>query len=258
MALVLQCDDAATDPSIPLLYRDAWINSGTLALFDVADPYSFPLQAAPPTGTILKNLVDGGADAVVNGAGLTFDSNGIGFPGGSSTFIGLGTGYDLSTSGGFLILAWYYQDAVPVTANSPLLFGRRSNSNLAQAAIDFNGVTKIPRGSAGAGASPPVYVNAPSANPDNSMTQIGVSWEGNGKNVFLWRNGAVAANFGPLTGPLSTIPTEWQVGGTRGTTTTNSFRGSVKRWAIENLTISGAKAADRVALDYALNKSGSA
>ncbi|RDK01427.1 hypothetical protein [Paraburkholderia lacunae] len=83
MSLILKITDTTfTDATLPVLQRDGLVDAGMKFLFDFADPYCWPKQAAPVNNDQFTNLVSGGAAAVTFLAApstMTFATGGIGF-----------------------------------------------------------------------------------------------------------------------------------------------------------------------------------
>ncbi|HDR9028757.1 TPA: hypothetical protein QDB14_002957 [Burkholderia vietnamiensis] len=111
MSLILKISDVAfTDATLPKLQRDSVVDAGTKFLFDFADAYGWPKQAAPINGDQFVNFVDGGAPATTvlsGGSTMTFGGGGIGFDEESNEGILLPVSGKLPANNkGFLFVLW--------------------------------------------------------------------------------------------------------------------------------------------------------
>lgn len=96
-----------TDTSIPKLYRDKLITSGTRYVYDSIDTYSYSKQAAPNAGAdVWKNLLDSGANATFTGP-LGF-SKGFTIATTVNDYINLpASGIASPTADGFVAIIWF-------------------------------------------------------------------------------------------------------------------------------------------------------
>lgn len=111
MSLILKITDTTfTDATLPVLQRDGLVDAGMKFLFDFADPYCWPKQAAPVNGDQFTNFVSGGASAVTalaGGSTMTFAAGGVGFDTESNEGIVLPPSGNLPANNqGFVFCIW--------------------------------------------------------------------------------------------------------------------------------------------------------
>jgi len=68
-----------TDSTLPKLYRDAAITSGTKFCFDAGDTYSFPAQATPAASSLWTDLTPNNSSATFGSAPAAFLNSGFNF-----------------------------------------------------------------------------------------------------------------------------------------------------------------------------------
>ncbi|RQR81460.1 MULTISPECIES: hypothetical protein [unclassified Burkholderia] len=133
MSLILKISDVAfTDATLPKLQRDSVVDAGTKFLFDFADAYGWPKQAAPVNGDQFVNLVDGGAPATTvlsGGSTMTFGGGGIGFDQESNEGILLPNSGNLPANNkGFLFALWM-KHGTPIDSTTVAAVGGYANQS---------------------------------------------------------------------------------------------------------------------------------
>lgn len=87
MSMTLLSNTACTDTTLPFAERDQLLYGvvdGSVRLFDLAKSYSFPAQAAPVDGSLIRDLARNGSTSIVDipsGETLAFSGGGIDFTG---------------------------------------------------------------------------------------------------------------------------------------------------------------------------------
>lgn len=255
MSLILKTSSVFTAAGLPRLYRDSILNAGSLCLFDFANTYCFPKQAAPVSGDTFVNLVDGAPGGVVANYSNAFGfaGGGIfipGYGGATSSYIDLGDNYNLSALGSpdFLQIAWVKQDAASYdTVSNQGIWGRSNDISTANCQFHLemnsqlsgrvsNGTTNV-NPVAGSGFAAPI-----------AKTQIAQAWV-NGV-LYIYANGVLVSSAG-IAGPLNNpAGARAKIGAIQ-----NFWKGYVYRTYLENLTVSGKSAATQVLADYNANVS---
>ena len=107
-----------TDTTIPKLYRDAVITTGTRQVVDSLDPFSYAKQAAATTADVWKDLTPNANNAAFN-TSFTFTNGGFEVVNGGNS-INLGTSTKRAAGdAGFVQILWLKHIAV----NSTLAYG---------------------------------------------------------------------------------------------------------------------------------------
>lgn len=269
--LILRIPGAAfSDHTLPVLNRDALIAPGSKFIYDFADSYCWPSQAAPVgTGAVVKNLVDGASAASVylaNGATLGFSGGGMVFDARADEGIVIpdSAGMLSANNDGFLYGIWLKHGKQSNKASQMLVAGNTYQTSAEnQYACGFVGDTGAYR----------MYVSG-KRNGDitgvveGQVVQLAVAYLPDGRGghkVRLYMNGAPlfadVATEGPLNVPVSSARTN-SIGrspmGAGGFV--QEWCGSVFRNWLEDLSLSqptvalrAAYADDQVAKDYAMN-----
>lgn len=128
MSLILKITDTTfTDATLPVLQRDGLVDAGMKFLFDFADPYCWPKQAAPVNNDQFTNFVSGGASAVTalsGGSTMTFATGGVGFDIESNEGIVLPPSGNLPANNqGFVFCIWLKHLAQADQVNVPAVGG---------------------------------------------------------------------------------------------------------------------------------------
>jgi hypothetical protein len=238
----------ATDNTLQKFYpNDGILTVGSKFLLDAGKKACYPAQAANlPGGTVLKNLVDGGPDAIVQD-GLTFDNGAFVFAGGRLL---LGTSYGLVAAGNpdALWIIWVKLGDSTAGFQGLLQRAELTTPTKAEFNIDLGNDGALARGtvweSSGAGVGAQKAINR------NQVVQIALVIQG-GK-LAQWIN-AVKNDEKAFAKPYATPEQNYPVvigGGYGGF---SPFTGKVYRAYHENLTTSGRSAADVITMDYAGN-----
>lgn len=256
MTTIVKLAQAFTDTTLPKLYRDPILNAGSKFLFDFLSAYSNPnADGAVADGAVFKNLVDGGADAVLaaGGGGNTVTQlagrAGLSFTaaGGNGRYIDIGAGYDFFASQhSFLVCFWDKQPSSgynSAVSYNTILTRTDNNANTSEFWLDMGTDGKTPRGAVGSGSNSPVASGA-SGQGQGAVRQVALAWSAGTGSFFI--NGSVVAM-------NSNFPTTLL---DKSTSHIKLFGGHVatmyRVWA-EDLTVSGKSAASQVALDWAKN-----
>lgn len=253
-----------SDTTMPKMVLDPIVNAGSMYLLDFLNAYCNPnADGALTAGMIFKNLVDGADDAVLVGAasvanltgkaGISMPGTGSG--GGITTYIDLGTDYDLHTPNpDFLVIAWVKAPASGYITTYPqiLILGVYGNEGQDQYSVTMGSDGKTPRVSV-ANAAGTAFATAATGGASNGViTQIALSRVGT--LVTLYVNGvAVATQTMTGSGIYDSSAQRVKIGA--------GFKGTVYRVAEENLTVSAAAAGKttaaqalaQVVLDYTVN-----
>lgn len=251
MSLIVKIPGVTFTKSMPKLYRDAVINSGTLACYDAVNAASWPKQAAPangnPSADKWKNLVDGVADGL-----FTTPSGEITFSGG---FVSNGTS---STDKITLLNA-----SVPAAPSSLLgiIWVKHgepgSTGELAMAnfsgwlTIGYtgDGVASVPSDRFYIASSASASQEIPGAPVLGQVYQLAASYNSAARMLNVYKNGVLVASragYADLASSATPMALMQQsgVGG--------AYVGTFYRVVADKLT-AGMTDAEIVALDYALN-----
>ncbi|RKR82664.1 hypothetical protein BDD43_2849 [Mucilaginibacter gracilis] len=240
---------AFTDATLPKLYRDAIVNSGSKFLFDFSNSWCWPKQANPVITDTFVNLIDGLSGATISGTngGLTYGGGGIympGYTGGAgSSSIELGANYSIGAdaSPNALIIDWI-KLPTGYDTGSTVFFRKATNSgntyNNAQWSFEAAGnILSIRFGSNVTYFSYTLPVNVP--------VQMAVNITNTLLTLFI--NGVAVATAVPSVGLVAAD--------NLGLCRLPYFKGYTYRIYGENLLVSGKNAAAQVLLDYNNNVS---
>lgn len=253
-----------TDATLPKLYKDPLLNSGSLFLFDFLNPYTNPLaDGAIASGAAFKNLVEGGADATITGAGMAnlAGKKGLDLTAGGG-LLGLGIGrYNqapaappLAAQRDFLVIFWHKlpNAGFNATAYRPFFQLTTGNANVAQWIFDGGPDGKTPRATIGYTTNGPGGETRliASGTGQGAPQQLAIRWKAG--QIFFYVNGALSS----ASGVTANINTLFDAA-TAQVNVPPDYKGTVYRIYEEDLTISGqlteAQALARVKADYDLN-----
>ncbi|MEO6283676.1 MAG: LamG-like jellyroll fold domain-containing protein [Dyadobacter sp.] len=241
-----------TDDTMDRYYpNDAALTKGHLFLFDPSNPICYPTQATSmPNLTQLVNLVAGGPNAQCFTATFMTYTGGKGIKFTEATGqISMGTGYDIGALGNvnFALSVWLTLPSGGEENTNPFskLLGRYSSTTVPnlQSGLDSGTAGKRPRFTAGTSSSS-------GTSPKTTDITLGVVhhlmgvFENN--TMLFYVDGVAQGSPVALTGPLaSPAGQSWLIG--------TWLKGTVFRWSLENLTISGRTGSTAVADEYAKN-----
>ncbi|ABM38603.1 hypothetical protein [Polaromonas naphthalenivorans] len=227
-----------SDAAMPLLPRDGLINPGSKFLFDFADSYcnNGNIAGALPNGAVFKNLVDGAPNAINGGTTTTLAAaGGLVFAGTSNgaTFLNLGLTYDLSAlNAEFLVIGW--AKVAANVGNNRGLIGLGTSVSAYQYSLESNsGGTTLG--------------NAPNT---GAVMQVAYTRSPAGVSKVFAIGAPVSIN-----GSAATTLADYSASPTRVGVSPSSIAmiGTIYRVYLENLTISGASAAEQVLYDWVAN-----
>jgi hypothetical protein len=253
-----------TDTSLPKLYRDTILNSGSRYLFDFLDSYSNPnADGALSAGAVFKNMVDGapdgefvGAAAIANLAGKAgLSMPGVGSGGSVTSYIDLGVGYDMAAlDHDFLDIVWFKTPASGLVTGFPqiLVLGAFGGESTLQLSLSGGTDGNTPRFSVANSAGVATTRSAAAGTGGGARAQMAVSRVGN--TVTLYVNGAQISTTSAFTGTLYSAAGQSAKLGA-------GYKGTIYRVLKEDLTLSGAEAGRtpaaqalaQVAADFAAN-----
>ena len=271
MTLIIRIPDVVfTDASLPILGRDTMLSAGAKFIYDFADSYCWPSQAAPTSnGQVVKNLVESMEDASIYfspgqapgfaGGGLT-----LGVPAEQGVAIPDSVGMLASNNDGFLYSIWLKHGEQLNKASQSLVAGNTYQSNIenqyACAYLADTGVYRMYADGERNGDVTGIAVG--------QIVQLAIAYlpdGAGGHKIRLYKNGAPfladKAVVGPLNIPVNAARTN-SIG--RNSTGAGGFVqewvGTVFRNWLEDLSVSQPNAAQRaayadaqVAKDYAQN-----
>lgn len=246
-----------TDTTLPKLFRDPLMTSGTLLLFDFLNAYCNPnADGALSVGTTFNNLVDGGAGGViaVNGISSLSGKAGLSMTGGSAstkgiTFGAVGAFDDSAIKHSWLWTIWLKTVASsPTTGYCPFLqlspAGASTGVN-SQLWSDTGSDGYTVRFQQGNGSGTTNSQRAATAN--GAVAQVAYRMTPSDGTFEMFYNGAstgLASTGGP-TSPLSAAAMTVGIG--------SNYKGTIYRTQLEDLSVSGVAAASQVLLDYNTN-----
>jgi hypothetical protein len=247
---------AFTDTSLPKLYRDPILTAGSLFLFDALNSYSNPnADGNIANGATFANLIDGAPGATANLLGSHFQnltgkagiySDGAG--GGSAIGMGAST-YDLSASNHeFWAWLWFKLPSTGYTTSnyqSPFFYST-SNANTSQWWFDLGVGGVQPRFSIGEGGTSAMTLTSPTNITPGSIYMLAGHWKA-GALMEMYLNGSLNNS------NSSGIPSSLQAGSTAQPSITDNVTGTIYRWGLEDLTVSGASAAAQASAEYNAN-----
>lgn len=143
MSLIIKIPGVTfTDSTLPKLYRDSLINTGSLYCYDFLDAYTNSLAAGNvANGASFANLVPNkAASTVVNSAAhITNGASGLTFTGGSYAAVDFGTSFNMATAGNhsFLAVIWFKADPT-LDAFYPNLMAFTTNTSGANDQFNFD------------------------------------------------------------------------------------------------------------------------
>ena len=259
-----------SDQTLPILSRDAMIAAGSKFIYDFADSYCWPTQAAPlSTGESVKNLVDGASAAniyLANGATLGFAGGGLTFDSQADEGVNIpdSVGMLASNNDGFLYCVWLKHGAQTNVVSQSLVAGNTyqtgAENQYACSYLGDTGVYRMTVDGARNGDIPGIVVG--------QVVQLAVAYlpDGvGGHKIRSYKNGvpflADVPTIGALNVPISTARTN-AIG--RNSSGAGGFVqewvGTVFRNWLEDLSLSqptatlrSAYADAQVAKDYAQN-----
>lgn len=241
-----------TDPTIPKIYKDKWIDAATLFLFDLKNKYCTGEVTKLVNLAVLKNLVDDAPTAVckLSAGELTLSGGGIYLPG-PLNYIDLGSTYDLVAlnNPSFVMMVWVMQDDNFSAQSYQGIIGRSLGGGTSiQYRIDTNGGGPW-GGLMNNAAGTSLQLTATGNNARNVPTQLALSWESGVARLYV--NGAQVGS-GNIAAPSGATAANTWVGNMQGGT--YNFKGKIYRWGMKLLS-PGNSAASQVTADYAANMS---
>lgn len=260
-----------TDASLPRLYRDPILNTGSMFLFDFLDGFSNPNgDGNLAAGASFANLVDGAPGATIVGTTASFASlsgrAGLAIPGatgaaGTANYVDLGTSYNLAAlNHDFLMILWLKTVASGFTTGYPqiLVQGPFSNEGNDQVSITMGSDGKTPRGSVANSTGTGASASGASGAGLGAVQQLAMFRAGSTLALSLNNVAVTPQTVIPGTGLYDVSSS-----GSPSTKIGAAYKGTMYRAYKEDLTVSAAaigstpaaQAAAQIAADYAANAS---
>lgn len=251
VSVIQKLSSSFTDSSLPKLYRDSIINSGTKFCFDFLNAYCNPNpDGAIASNATFNNLVDSAPVATSTTANLTNVTGKAGINNAaSSAQVTLGgvASYDMSTlNHEFLLCFWFKLNSTYNSSAYYSPFGyTTSNNNTAQWIFDMGSAGLTPRFSVGTGSSADTVQSSTNVST-GTIYQVAGHWKP-GVSVDIYLNGAL--NNSLTTSVVSTLQ------GVSGVTPNlmQAMKGTIYRCWMEDLTASGNTPLGQVSADYTGN-----
>lgn len=232
--------DADFPGGLPKAYCAPFLNDGSLAYFNTTrDDCNPHADGALTNGLTLNNLVDGGPDGIVVGAGL---SNLTGLAGLAFDGSGTGTYLAIGGAGAMDLHAANPKFGILMTFKTPASGYITSPAYLDLMALGSGnneqyGITQGEHGydpGVGMGSGTGQAAQFLTGNFNGAVLQIGMLWDPAGPSIALYHNGAFVQN------TMVGVPATLQDGSAAILKIAPGWKGTVYEIYVENLTVSGA------------------
>jgi hypothetical protein len=228
----------------PLLAYDDQVTTGTIILFDAANPACWPggVISTVHYGDVFQNLAEDMADATVEAAGTlpAYDTNGLLFSAGAANLLFPAGFGDMAALGwpNMHMSTWFRVPAVPVVAASKCPFGYgQVNTTLQYGVIvsySANG-TQVGVTPRYAGAAGTQILLAANSQVCASVTAVDAG--GGARRVRTYVNNVQVVDV-TITPAIPAVPTQQARIG-KGSTSYAQHDGRIQRVLVENCTVAG-------------------